>query len=160
MRNLHKRHSRARGFSLIELMIVIAIIGILIGVGVPAWQLMVRRGNEAAATRTIDTIKTVQADYAAGHRGQYATFNELVKEKSLDERFAGDAPVVSGYIFTMKVVPKTTGQPATYSVNADPQQGEGIGATGKRHFYFDPNLSTTRENPDQPATASDPPIGQ
>lgn len=160
MRKLHQRRRGERGFSLIELMIVIAIIGILIGVGVPAWQLMVRRGNEAAATKTLDTIKTVQADYAAGHRGEYGTFDQLIKEGALDPRFAGDTPVVAGYIFTMKVTPKSTNQPAFYSVNADPQVGEGIGATGKRHFYIDPRLSTTRENPDQPATADDPPIGQ
>ena len=160
MRKTYKRHSSARGFSLIELMIVIAIIGILIGVGVPAWRLMVRRGNETAATQTIDTIKKVQADYSIGHRGEYGTFEQLIKEGALDERFAGDAPVVSGYIFTMKVVPKSSGQPATFTVNADPQSSEGIGATGKRHFYFDPSLSTIRENPDQPATPSDPPIGQ
>ena len=160
MRNLYQRHNRERGFSLIELMIVIAIIGILIGVGVPAWRLMVRRGNETAATQTIDTIKKVQADYSLGHRGEYGTFEQLIKEGALDERFAGDAPVVSGYVFTMKVVPKSSGQPATFTINADPQSADGIGATGKRHFYFDPSLSTIRENPEQPATASDPPIGQ
>jgi prepilin-type N-terminal cleavage/methylation domain-containing protein len=160
MRKLLQRHNKERGFSLIELMIVIAIIGILIGVGVPAWRLMVRRGNETAATQTIDTIKKVQADYSLGHRGEYGTFDQLIKEGALDERFAGDAPLVSGYIFTMKVVPKSSGQPATFTINADPQSADGIGATGKRHFYFDPSLSTIRENPDQPATPTDPPIGQ
>jgi prepilin-type N-terminal cleavage/methylation domain-containing protein len=160
MRKVHQRHSREQGFSLIELMIVIAIIGILIGVGVPTWRLMVRRGNETAAIQTIKTIKEVQADYSLGHRGEYGNFEQLIKEGALDERFAGDAPVVSGYIFTMKVVPKSSGQPATYTVNADPQSAEGISATGKRHFYFDPSLSTARENPEQPATPTDPPIGQ
>jgi prepilin-type N-terminal cleavage/methylation domain-containing protein len=159
MRKLYQRNKRESGFSLIELMIVIAIIGILIGVGVPAWRLMVRRGNETAATQTINTIKQLQADYSLGHRGEYGTFEQLIKEGALDERFKGDAPVVSGYVFTMKVVPKSSGQPATYTVNADPQSSEGIGATGRRHFYFDPSLSTIRENPEQPATASDPPIG-
>lgn len=159
MKNLYQRNKRARGFSLIELMIVIAIIGILIGVGVPAWRLMVRRGNETAATQTINTIKQLQADFSLGHRGEYGTFEQLIKEGALDERFKGDAPVVSGYVFTMKVVPKSSGQPATYTINADPQSAEGIGATGRRHFYFDPSLSTIRENPDQPATATDPPIG-
>ncbi len=159
MRKLYQRNKSARGFSLIELMIVIAIIGILIGVGVPAWRLMVRRGNETAATQTLNTIKQLQADYSLGHRGEYGTFEQLIREGALDERFKGDSPVVSGYVFTLKVVPKSSGQPATYTINADPQSAEGIGATGKRHFYFDPSLSTIRENPDQPATASDPPLG-
>ena len=159
MSKFYQRNKRMGGFSLIELMIVIAIIGILIGVGVPAWRLMVRRGNETAATQTINTIKQLQADYSLGHRGEYGTFEQLIKEGALDERFKGDAPVVSGYVFTMKVVPKSSGQPATYTINADPQSAEGIGATGRRHFYFDPSLSTIRENPDQPATATDPPIG-
>ena len=97
MRQTRKHFSRERGFSLIELMIVIAIIGILIGVGVPAWRLMVRRGNETAAIQTIDTIRKVQADYALGHRGEYGSFDDLIKEGALDERFAGDTPVVSGY---------------------------------------------------------------
>jgi prepilin-type N-terminal cleavage/methylation domain-containing protein len=160
MRDKNTPRRGQRGFSLIELMIVIAIIGILIGVGIPAWKLMIRRGNETAAMRTIDTIRQVQADYQFGHRGDYGTFDELIKDGALDSRFTGDAPVVSGYIFTMKVTKKAPTQPASFSVNADPQAAEGYAATGHRHFYFDPGLSTTRENPDQPATATDPPIGQ
>ncbi len=160
MRRTIKNGSHERGFSLIELMIVIAIIGILIGVGVPAWKLVIRKGNETAAIQTLDTIRKLQADYAIGHRGSYGTFNDLIKDGSLDERFAGDTPVVSGYIFTMKVTPKSTAQPASYTVNADPQVAEGLKATGKRHFYVDPGVSTVRENPDQPVTASDPPVGQ
>ena len=158
MRQSFRHRLNERGFSLIELMIVIAIIGILIGVGVPAWKMVVRRGNETAAIQTLDNLRKIQADYSIGHRGSYGTFPELIKEGSLDERFAGDSPVVAGYIFTMKVTPKSTSQPASYIINADPQVGEGINATGKRHFYLDPSISTIRENPDQPATASDPPI--
>jgi prepilin-type N-terminal cleavage/methylation domain-containing protein len=158
-KNRTPRYSQ-RGFSLIELMIVLAIIGILIGVGIPAWKLMIRRGNETSAIKTIETIRQIQADYAIGHRGEYGTFDELVKDDALDSRFAGDAPLVSGYIFTMKVTKKSSSQPASYSINVDPQVGDGYAATGKRHFYYDPGLSTTRENPDQPATPNDPPIGQ
>ena len=160
MRLRQSRHER--GFSLIELMIVIAIIGILIGVGVPTWRLMVRRGNETAAIQTIDTIKKLEADYALGHRGEFGTLEELVKEGGgLDSnRFGGERPSSNGYIYTLKVTKKAPGQPANYTINADPEVPDGISATGKRHFYYDPGLATARENPDQPATANDPPIGQ
>ena len=160
MKLTFRDRSSERGFSLIELMIVIAIIGILIGVGVPAWRMVVRRGNETAAIQTLDNIRKVQQDYAIGHRGAFGTFADLIKEGSMDERYAGDAPVVSGYVFTMKVTPKSAAQPSSYSVNADPQVSEGLNATGRRHFYIDPSVSTIRENPDQPATATDPPISQ
>jgi Tfp pilus assembly protein PilE len=139
---------------------VIAIIGILIGVGVPAWKMVVRRGNETAAIQQLDNIRKVQADYYVGHRGSYGTFADLIKEGSLDERFAGDTPVVSGYVFTLKVTPKSAAQPAGYMINADPQVSEGLNATGKRHFYVDPSVSAIRENPDQPASATDPPLSQ
>ena len=155
---IQRRSSNERGFSLIELMIVIAIIGILIGVGVPAWKIIIRRGNETSAIQTLETIRKVQADYMMGHRGEYGTFEQMIKGDLLDERFTGDKPVINGYSFTIKVTAKSSNQPASYAVNADPQVADGIGATGKRHFYVDPNVSTIRENADQPATGSDPPL--
>ena len=159
MNNLKLRLRDQRGFNLIELMIVIAIIGLLIGVGTIAWQAVIRSGNETSAAQMVDNVRKFEAQFASRTRGNFASFDELIAKVSLDERIKGERPVVNGYVFTLTVEPASAAKPSFYSITADPQVAEGLTSTGTRHFYTDSSLSSikgTDEN--RPAKADDPSI--
>ena len=148
---------KQKGFSLIELLIVVAIILIIAAIAIPNLLRSRIAANEASAVGSIRTVNTAEVTYAStypdigfaglaslGGAGGTSTGAGL-----LDSVLASG--VKSGYSFTVSV---GGGSPATqYKVNGDPQSPQ----TGQRHFYSDQS-GVIRYNTSASATASDNPL--
>src|ERR1700694_2609141 len=132
--------SGRRGFSLIELLIVIAIILIILAIAVPKLGSARMNATETVVIREIQTIHQGQTQYMSQF-GRYATtLAELGPPTSGGPNpQAADLIPASlasgekdGYIFTM------TATPSGYNVNVNPKV---YNSTGRRTFFSDQNMS-------------------
>ena len=134
----------------------LAVAGVLVGAAVYGWKAAQRAGNEAATLQNMKTIAAVEIQYYNTHKQTFGTFDQLIKEQMLTSKFLGDPPAPDGYILILKVTPGTTDRKSFYALNADPQSAN----TGKNYFYIDSVTESIHVNPDQPARATDPPLGE
>jgi type IV pilus assembly protein PilA len=157
MRRQRVSRNLRRGFSLIELLIVISIILIIAAIAVPKMNNQVMSAHEMAAIRQITTIHQAQTQYYSQF-GKYAnTLAELGPPTSGAPGPAGAdlIPKIladgtnSGYKFAV------SGTSTGYTVTAVP---EAFGSSGRRTFYSDQTLVIRNNWTQEVATASSPEI--
>jgi hypothetical protein len=131
--------------------IVFAMFGTSCGsAGLESYTKAVSAADEGMAIQTMRSIVTAQEIYRATHE-EYGSFDALTKAGVLDARFAGEAPNLKGYRFTMS--PNAT----TFTIHVDPEVTEKQAAVGGRHFFLDSADGVIRSNSTQAAGPGDPP---
>jgi prepilin-type N-terminal cleavage/methylation domain-containing protein len=150
-------YSRRRGFSIIELLIALAIIAVLLTIAVPMMMTAYLNAKETAVHREVLTIHQAQVQYLSQF-GEYA--NSLGQLGPPAGGVAGPhgaklipATLASGdkngYLYT---VTKTT---SGFAVNANPKV---FGRNGRRSFYVDEDGVVHQNWGVEPASAASPEV--
>ena len=115
-----------QGFSLLELLIVVAIILIIATIAIPSLLRSRQSAQESAAVAQLRTINTAEVTYLSSNQGAFGSIADLVTQGLLDSRFLGS---VSGYNFTIAA------SGPNYTANADPTSTN----SGRFGYYSTPD---------------------
>ncbi len=137
---------RQQGFTLIELMIVVAIIAIVAAIAIPSLLNSRKSGNEASAIRSLRTFTSVNEQYRTRFSTYGTSLANICAAGYIDSVLG--VGTKSGYTFTY------TGAVNTWSVAGSPATA---GTTGDRYFFVD-QTGVIRSNGSAAATSGDSPI--
>ena len=116
------------GFSLLELLIVVAIILIIATIAIPSLLRSRQAANESSAVANLRTINTAQVTYLSSAGGNFGTITALISAGLVDSRFTPGG-TVSGYVYSI------TNSGADYTAYADPASTN----TGRYGYYSTPD---------------------
>jgi type IV pilus assembly protein PilA len=117
---------KEQGFSLIELLIVVAIIAIIAAIAVPSMLQARMAANESGAIQGCRTVGSAEVAYSSVNNQRYAALATLVSGSFLDSRFTNG---FNGYTYSNTAVNSVAvGPGATFAVQGAPATA---GSTGR-----------------------------
>jgi len=163
----------SQGFSLIELLIVVAIILIIAAIAIPNLMRSRVAANQASAVGSLRTLSTAEFTYSATYsKGYSATLGylgpppsgaaDLTHSGVVDSLLSGVATgglgamtaTKSGYLFTYSPGAPINGEVFSYTITADPINR---GTTGTNSFFVD-QTGVIRQNSTTQAGLADSPL--
>ena len=116
--------NKESGFSLLELLIVVAIILIIATIAIPSLLRSRQSANESSAVANMRNLNTAEVSYSSNF-GTYGSVADLITARLLDDRY--DNPNFNGYGFTVAL----SGGNLNYTAYAN-----GVTATSSRYDYY------------------------
>jgi prepilin-type N-terminal cleavage/methylation domain-containing protein len=151
-----------RGFSLIELLVTVAIIAVVAAIAIPNLVTSRQAANEAGAIKACRTLGSAEIAFMGVNNQQYTTIQTLVANEYLDSRFSSTAGF-HGYSYAPGTVANAAGggsPPTGFEFVATPTTGGGRFTYGIASDQVIRYLGATSGTPAPVGLAVGDPIGK